>query len=359
MELAELLELMYSAPERFTSLRATIRTWLHSERIRAAEEHRNELARGAVGVIRLGGEEEEASVESEMFERLWIARPGKWRSEIEGEHTQVTDGRRVWAYRPGWGTMVHEVEARSDDGDVERLMFDPSPFLAGVDLVVGDHETIAGRQGVRVRATPRKGFVDWHDWGGLVPGADAYELVVDAERGVILRAAASLSGEPVAVTELVDVSFDEVFPPETFVFEPPEHERVLSTQDLQFNPPEHVTIEEAVGKASFTVWIPARVRPGWVMNVMYFPANDAWEARESVLIDYRSQEDGGQLSLSERSASNDGEGGVRVSVDGASLHVERDGTAITLASEALDREELAKLADSLVPAPSGRSPFTE
>ena len=47
-------------------------------------------------------------------------------------------------------------------------------------------------------------------------GADDYELVVDAERGTILRLASRLEGRAFDTTEVLDISFDEAFPEGTF-----------------------------------------------------------------------------------------------------------------------------------------------
>jgi hypothetical protein len=52
-------------------------------------------------------------------------------------------------------------------------------------------------------------------------GADDYDLVVDAERGVILHLASRLEGRAFDITEVLDVDFDETFPEGTFTLDLP------------------------------------------------------------------------------------------------------------------------------------------
>jgi hypothetical protein len=79
--------------------------------------------------------------------------------------------------------------------------------------------THAGRPALRLRARERK--VD-HRTAPVLPwGADAHELLVDAERGVLLRLVSFIEGEQFALSELEQVAFDEQLPPETFVFRAP------------------------------------------------------------------------------------------------------------------------------------------
>ena len=81
----------------------------------------------------------------------------------------------------------------------------------------------------------------------LGPGADAYDLALDAERGIVLREAASLDGAEYAVTEMLEVAFDESFPPETFA--PPTSDvprrarRSVESEELSF--------EDAARRAPF------------------------------------------------------------------------------------------------------------
>ena len=74
----------------------------------------------------------------------------------------------------------------------------------------------AGREAVRLVGVPRERW----DWGWdpdpLSWGADEYEVVVDAERGVLLRCASRLGGKDFDALEVEEIHFDERFPEDTF-----------------------------------------------------------------------------------------------------------------------------------------------
>lgn len=54
------------------------------------------------------------------------------------------------------------------------------------------------------------------------PRGCGYELVVDLERGVLLRFVESVDGERTKLAEMAEVAFDEVLPDELFVVPPPD-----------------------------------------------------------------------------------------------------------------------------------------
>jgi hypothetical protein len=118
----------------------------------------------------------------------------------------------------------------------------------------------AGRPVLRVRAVPRTPSAG--NDGPLMRlgavGADEVLLDVDAERGALLRIESRFEREPIALSEVVEIAFDETFDEDTFVFTPPTGQAVRSVVDLL--PVRHdLTIEQAVALAPFTVWIPARL----------------------------------------------------------------------------------------------------
>jgi hypothetical protein len=74
----------------------------------------------------------------------------------------------------------------------------------------------AGREAVRLRGVPGEEW-DWEwDPDTLHWGADEYEVVVDIERGVLLRCASRLGGEDFDVLEVEEIHFDERFDDDTF-----------------------------------------------------------------------------------------------------------------------------------------------
>ncbi len=98
----------------------------------------------------------------------------------------------------------------------------------------------------------------------LAVGADEYRLLVERERGVVLRAAALLEGEEFWASEFEELVFDEELPRETFVFEPPPGVEIRGP-DLGLH--ESVTIEEAARRVSFPVfYIPELPEGRWDLH---------------------------------------------------------------------------------------------
>jgi hypothetical protein len=91
--------------------------------------------------------------------------------------------------------------------------------LERLDLVVEGSVTWAGREAVRIVGMPVE------EWEGppepLWWGADEYEAVVDAERGVLLRLASKLDGKDFDALEVEEIHFDEQFYEEVFTSREP------------------------------------------------------------------------------------------------------------------------------------------
>lgn len=81
--------------------------------------------------------------------------------------------------------------------------------------------TFAGRSGVRVRAIR----LDPDALEGFWEYVDHYEVIVDQERGVLLRSAALVDGEEAGTFSIQSVRFDEPIPDDVFSYEPPEGTR--------------------------------------------------------------------------------------------------------------------------------------
>ena len=74
----------------------------------------------------------------------------------------------------------------------------------------------AGRDAVRLLGVPGAEWDRGWDPDPLSWGADEYEVVVDAERGVLLRCASRLRGENFDALEVEEIHFDEQFSEEEF-----------------------------------------------------------------------------------------------------------------------------------------------
>jgi outer membrane lipoprotein-sorting protein len=219
MELGTLLELLYSARDRSQTVRAIIRR-VH----RQAREL--ELLR-ARGLYRdpppIPAEEGSWGAPSNVIEtttRVWAARPHwfRWESTFGGgiaERTSigVKEGELFWqTFGDG---EVHTNEQRPMGGtmttDEERLL-DPSALLGIYRFETGSPTVLLGRPSIEVTARRRVG-VHGHEFGPL---SDELELVVDEERGVLLRLAVIVEGEEISLSEVVEVAFDEPISAELF-----------------------------------------------------------------------------------------------------------------------------------------------
>ena len=303
--------------------------------------------------------------EVEHLVRTWLVGE-RAREEREGPHALpslgVRDGDRWWQYSQEYGARSNEGEpgVQSGIGEAALALLDPAHLLGSLRLEPAGELVAAGRPAILVRGTPRdreNGF-GLHRLG---VGAEAYELVFDRERGVLLRTTSLLDGEPMSSTEVLELAFDEDFPPGLFVFELPEGE----TFRPLFPHPENVTLERAAEQAPFTVLAPAEVPSDWQLHVLYLPGAERPPQPPSVTLHYHSRDAGQQLHVAQTAADAaephvwlawEEADGVRVAgpaepygLEPGYAQVERDGTRATLSSAELPRERIAALARSLRP----------
>ena len=142
-------------------------------------------------------------------------------------HRGVVDGDEFWYYNPNHGPR-HAIATRSEFGggfgpdfEIEHV-FDPSvPHLEleALELRSAGRTRAAGREAIRVEAANPGGW-DYPP-EPLWAGADDYELLIDTERGLILRLASRREGRAFDVTEVLEIAFDEAFPEGTFVLQLP------------------------------------------------------------------------------------------------------------------------------------------
>jgi hypothetical protein len=234
------MELIHTAPERYETVRATLRYRGEGSIIKEIREciSRSEAGRRAFGVspeaVSRPVEHPEPDGPFGWRCRAWHADRNHWRMETElpdgGVHISASSGRRRLSIGgpPGSGLWWEErVGGRPQDEDPRwfRLALDHywtfyplltddicgiSYELAEFDLRVEGQMSWAGREAIRRVGIPPVVEQDW-DPDPLSWGADEYELLVDAERGVILRCANKLEGRDFDVLEIQEISFDERF----------------------------------------------------------------------------------------------------------------------------------------------------
>jgi outer membrane lipoprotein-sorting protein len=283
-ELGDLLVLMHGARGRVTTVRATVRTWRHLGRSRAAFERLEGVTSYA-----MGADLERESTESLI--RIWLAPPDRAREErddAEGESIGVRRGRLWWRYDPHNGALSNEDDPKTGSGIGDEFCWqlDPAPAIGLLDYGEIAPGRRAGREVLRVRAVPR----DSNDFalGRLgFAGADELLLDVDRERGSLLLIECRFEGQPFSIFEVEAIAFDEQFPDETFTFTAPPGEEIRSTAE-EVGVWRGLTIERAVALAPFTVWIPARLPERWEVNIGFAAEQERPRMAPHVYFHYRT-----------------------------------------------------------------------
>lgn len=247
---------MHAAHRRFDTVSASCYRWYDARARYAALDHRE--MQGLPGFTVLGSRWDEPD---ETVSRLWVQLPDRLRAErssrspggdggAQAALVAVVDGQRWWTWDALWGTRY----GAGDDilgftqTHFEELL-DPRLLLSSLrDFAFQGSTQAGGRQAWRLGA--RHGGRD-------LPVFDT-ELVVDGERGVVLRMVDRFQGVEVERRELGDVRFDGSHPPGTFAFVPHEGDTPLPMPRAQT-----VTVDEAVRAAPFTVFVPAGLPQGW------------------------------------------------------------------------------------------------
>ena len=356
--LGDLLELIDSAAGSYRTVRmATVRRTV-TPGLRAALERHAETLR------RRGDSEEPWQLEHVRREvrpvvesrlRLWHAPPHRWRVEQPGGSLFVDDGEREWHFTPPDAAWTHRSQ-RATVWGIEQLL-DPARLLPALLLEPTGETTWAGRHAIRVRS-PSRGREDQLAYEQLTPGADAHELLVDAERGTVLRLASLLGGEEIVTLDVEEIAFDEE-PAGWFVFEPPAGVEVVDAEAPRPEPQE-MTLAEAAAHAPFTVLAPRRAPAGATLHVSYVDHGGPDDAQR-VGLSYTFEPAAHWLVISQGSTDewHGDEGWEEVRVAGRrilrrqmggqrQLRAEHAGTHVSIVSD-LDLGLLTELAASLEP----------
>jgi outer membrane lipoprotein-sorting protein len=384
--LGDLLVLMVNAHRSFTTLRGEVRIWHHNERSHEAvmRAHAARVAAGSSASIAQSAEGSEPQpVESEHLLRVWLAPPDRLREELvttsDGKRsvsTAVHVGDVWWSYDPAGGAQTNAGSRASQiDVHLPRAVIDPGPLLSSRVLEIAGDAVHAGRPAIRLIATPSPAVTfPWQH--GAHAGEWPQELLVDAERGIVLRCASLLHGEPFAIVEFLAVAFDEELPDAAFVFEPPAGEELRDVRGVQRGQLGPIRLQRAVECAPFGIYVPARVPDDWRLHV-YFSEQDErrrWPA--AVHLHYTEERATLNVNLNEHAAGGldipssapDGSPWSVVHTEHGPLRIwepaegergmprialiEIAGTRIQISTDDLDAAAITRLAASLVPAPS-------
>lgn len=365
-ELGQVLELMHTCDQRWRSIRAEGHEWHHHERMEEA------FMRGLERRPRVRGRRAAGHESGECREpwRVAIEQPDKARAEFAagGETVvQVLRDRTAWTWSPAQGAQTYEPGGPPAIGaGSAAALLQPYQLLPAVELEVRGRTAAAGRAAFVVRAVPvRRDDGEPERDIDLGRGADECHLLVDAERGVILRSEARLGGAPFRVLEMEAVAFDEALSDDMFPVAPPEGEA--------FEAVEHgrsVMLEELPGAVGFQVLLPGRP-PDWhfEVGVRLEPPRPRHGVPASLRIEYSGDplgEASDDLVIAESAdpmplwdwmewREVDGMlAGQDHNVEPAvnRVRVEREGTHVELSSYSLPIQALVEAARSLVPLPT-------
>jgi outer membrane lipoprotein-sorting protein len=368
-DLAELLELMHTSARRWQTIRASGWEWHH--RVQSQLAWQRLIPRDRSRTITFVGKSERELEPEEVREpwRLWLAQPDKVRTEFMAEDETITAvilGNTWWSW-----SQSREVATNQGDPDQTHgrgpgdALIDASSILPAVELVLMRRASFIGRPVLEVLATPTppddndEEAWDWrhatHDLGG---GADEYTLMVDAERGVLLRSEARIGDQPFRIIWMETVAFDQELGDD--VFAPP--------SDRDIEPawvPRAVSLTDLPNAVPFTVLVPEHP-PFGVEEVDIHPPDRRYGNSEQIHIGFASNflgEDDRQFWLVESAAplperramewreadamrfgeDRDIDPPLRI------VQLERLGTHVEVRSYHLEVEELLDLASTLVP----------
>ena len=257
MEPEEVLELIRSAPERYDTVRAALRYRGEGTVHKEIRERivRTEAGRRAFGIspreaakrIKRPIDHPEPDGPFGWSCRAWHADDYHWRLEADrpdgGVNILASNGRtrsdappfgphyvgRFWRHRTGGGSRDEDPRwfdlANDHYWTFYALRTDEicgiSHELSRLDLTVEVPVVWAGREAVRLVGVAGEEW-DWEwDPDPLYWGADEYEVVVDTERGVLLRCASRLGGKDFDALEVEEIHFDERFDEDTFASRDP------------------------------------------------------------------------------------------------------------------------------------------
>lgn len=366
--LGDLLELVHGAQGSYRTVRLRAREWRHDARSMLAHERWQAAHGGATAVaVLLGtGDPEPGPEEHESTIALWLS-PPRARAETVSDGDvclTVIDGDRWWSHDPDMGAITNDGDPgyQTGAGEELRALLEPALLIPFVDLSIGESVEAAGRQAIRVLARPRAERPNHHGMSPLPPGADEHELLVDAERGVLLRLESRIEGAPYSVAEILEVAFDEEFPTDTFVFRSPDGRPARPVGEA-FPMHEPLQLHEAASRAPFTVFVPTLVPEGAELTASYIAARDdppgvaaslhlsyAHHSHNlSIMETLIADGDWGDIGWEERESAGR-RYLVREEHGSRNLLVDIEGTRVFMTGSGLDLAALIDVAASLVPA---------
>jgi hypothetical protein len=228
-DLGDLLELMHTAHQRPTSLRAVVHHWADNELSREAMEHlQKQQTRGSVEMFVIGaGAGQPPPYIDETYD--WAQEPGRrWRVEWTRQgkaHMTILNGRRWWSsgsldgfttnVRPD-GTIAENVGGGLPSPALATV-FDPASMAAAVAIFRVVRLSQKGRDVISAAARPRldreRGV---HLFALGSPYADEVQFSIDVATGFALRCEMLLDGRVFMLWEIEEMDLEHDPPPSLF-----------------------------------------------------------------------------------------------------------------------------------------------
>jgi hypothetical protein len=161
------------------------------------------------------GESQEPPETTVEHWRLWHAKPDKIRTQFlvgADTVTAVFAGNDWWSWSRGMGLLTNASDPSSSHGlGPGEVLVETPALISSLKLQTVSRTTYLSRSAYLVGAIPAQ--VDQHGppfvLHALGAGADRYELVIDAEVGVVWRTQAEIGGEAFRVLEVDELGIDE------------------------------------------------------------------------------------------------------------------------------------------------------
>lgn len=157
-----------------------------------------------------------------------------WHGEEFRPDLLVVDGDTFWA-RTGTDVLTNAGDRNHTHGGDEMIaLLQPGdvPVLFDVEAT-GSEETVAGRlclPAIAHRRTPEPAGSDTTlDPFGMIAGGDVYQLWVDVDLGILLRAVKVVDGHPAEIHEFAHLVLDEPIPDDLFNPIDPDHGQLIDT----------------------------------------------------------------------------------------------------------------------------------
>jgi outer membrane lipoprotein-sorting protein len=382
--LGELLVVLHGEVPRFGTVRVTVGSWSHRERALEAFERGST---GAVVSLYVGGESSEPPpVEETGTLRVWYGRPDRWRIERDRatdyeSSLEIHVGDTWWRYSEAEGSVSNAGDSEPIHSSVDSsiaTMLEPWSAVGALAFERTEATRFVGREALSVSARPRPGSDDCDlDWllMGLSTGADEYRLIVDRERGVLLRVEALLDGAPFAVEEVREIAFDETLPDELFSFADPGGRPIRSASEQ--DTPEHGPLHELAAKTPFTALAPAELDPGWELRASLLRPDPPSPAGAQLHLHYYGRH-GYSFGITQSAVDEPAQGydpsdpnwrtiqrrGLSLDVlelkggmhELAIVRFQREGTHIEMQTQQLPLDRLLEVAVDLQPAPTDPPP---